>query len=105
MYQLRAVTLRHCPVLPALRDPPGSLIRTPPLRPPTRSARPASRTRTQAAPSSSAWNENDSQARATNPDASDPAEVGDAHQPGHEEREDLAEDHEDHADDHGRDHQ
>ena len=40
--QLRAVTLRHRPVLPALRDPPGRLT------PRARSA--SSRTRTQAAP-------------------------------------------------------
>ena len=84
--QLRTVTLRDRPVLPPLRDLPGRLTRRP-----ARSAV-SSRTRTQAAPYRIAWKVNDSQASAMNADASEPAERRDAHQPRHEQHEDLAED-------------
>ena len=62
--QLRAVTLRHRPVLPPVRDLPGRL---------TALDRSSSRTLTQAAPYSSAWKRNDSQASAMNAVASEPA--------------------------------
>ena len=49
-------------------------------------------TRTQAAPSRSAWKLNDNQASVTNAEASDPASACDSDQPRNEERESLAED-------------
>ncbi len=63
--QLRAVTVRQRQVLPALRDFPGLTTR--------RRPRTLSRTLTQAAPYSSAWNVNDNHASAMKADATEPA--------------------------------
>ena len=78
--------------------PPGSAGAAGPARadrrPARRTPRPwidSSRTRTQAAPYSSAWNVNDSQARAMNAVASDPASAGRPDEPRREEQEQLAE--------------
>ena len=102
--QLRPVTLGYRPVLPALRQhPPGadpadaSSVATP-------AGGPRSRTRTQAAPNSRAWNDRDNQARATKPEASDPASS--ATPPAEVQKgERLAEDHKHRADEHARYHQ